>query len=109
VVDPMRMSAPLSWQTSPQGVANDNVARTVGEVIAAGSGLVATCEVCLHSERLNLHDLAARFGAEHGLAALRPKLQCSVCKSIDASLCETHPERHCARPQKAKIPVPEAV
>ena len=81
---------------------------TIGGLIEAGHGLTATCEVCLHSGRLNLKELAARLGADHscGEADLRPHLQCSVCKSVDSSLEEIRSERHgTARPvAAARIP-----
>jgi hypothetical protein len=81
---------------SPEPESRPAAPGTIGGLIEAGHGLTATCEVCLHSARLNLPDLAARLGAEHpcGEADLRPHLQCSVCKSVDSSLEETRPERH---------------
>jgi hypothetical protein len=74
-------------------------------LIDAGRGLTATCGVCLHSGRLDLRDLAGRLGRGHSCSAtaLRPLLQCSVCKSVDASLQVTRP-RHVTTRQKAGIP-----
>lgn len=79
--------------------------RTIGDLIAAGRGLTATCEVCLHSARLDLKDLALRYGADHSCeaSALRPKLQCSVCKSTEAVLQETAARRDRALPATLKI------
>jgi hypothetical protein len=76
-------------------------------MIAAGRELTAICEVCLHSARLDLSDLAARHGAGHSCKtpALRPLLQCSVCKSTEAVVREAAPSRYRLRwPADLKIP-----
>lgn len=74
---------------------------TLGDLLESGRGLVATCEVCLHSADLDLSDLAARHGRGHSCSqeALRPLLQCSVCKSVESVVREAGPddERHMAR------------
>lgn len=64
---------------------------TLGDLLDAGHGLVATCEVCLHSAALDLSDMAARYGREHSCSqeALGPRLQCSVCKSVESVVRET--------------------
>ena len=91
----MGVVVPLSRTPEPQR-ADRGPATTIGDLIEAGRGLTATCEVCLHSARLNLPELAARFGAAHFCteSALRPLLQCSVCKSTEAALQDTRPRRH---------------
>jgi hypothetical protein len=96
---------------SPEPKNGPAAAGTIGALIEAGHGLTATCEVCLHSGRLNLKDLAARLGAEHSCREtdLRPHLQCSVCKSVDSSLEETVPERHGAARPRAGIRIPHYV
>jgi hypothetical protein len=86
-------------------------AATIADLMEAGRGLIATCEVCLHSARLNLPVLAARLGPAHGCseAALRPHLQCSVCKSVDSSLEETRPSRHGTRRPASRSRIPRYV
>jgi hypothetical protein len=84
---------------------------TIGGLIEAGHGLTATCEVCLHSARIDLKGLAARVGADHSCSEtdLRPHLQCSVCKSVDSSLEEIVPERHGAARPRAETRIPDYV
>jgi hypothetical protein len=84
---------------------------TIGGLIEAGHGLTATCEVCLHSARIDLKGLAARAGADHSCSEtdLRPHLQCSVCKSVDSSLEEIVPERHGAARPRAETRIPDYV
>jgi hypothetical protein len=96
---------------SPEPQTSPVAQGTIGGLIEAGHGLIATCEVCLHSARIDLRDLAARLGAEHSCheTDLRPHLQCSVCKSVDSSLEETGPERHGTRRQKPGIRIPHYV
>jgi len=76
--------------------------RTLGDLIAGGVTVIATCEVCLHSARLDLEDLAARHGMFHpaGQMALRPLLQCSVCKSTESVLKEIEPAIEQVVPQR---------
>lgn len=83
---------------------------TIGSLIEACHGLTATCQVCLHSARLNLRELAARLGADHSCseADLRPHLQCSVCKSVDSSLEEIRGERH-GTPRMVRNRIPDYV
>jgi hypothetical protein len=83
---------------------------TLGAMIQSGRQLTATCEVCLHSARIDLGDLAARYGADHSCSgeALRPLLQCSVCRSTEAVIQETGPRHGEARPLSAK-PIPDFV
>lgn len=66
---------------------------TIGELFRAGEGLSATCAVCLHSGRLDLAGLMQLLGDDHACseAALRDKLQCSVCRSRDVVIRETGP------------------
>ena len=93
----MGVVVPLSRSPEPQAAQGGAVGpATIGDLIEAGRDLTATCEVCLHSARLNLPELAARFGAAHFCTepALRPLLQCSVCKSTEATLQDTRPRRH---------------
>lgn len=83
---------------------------TLGDLLDSGRGLVATCEVCLHSAVLDLPDLAARHGRGHSCSqeALRPRLQCSVCKSVEPVVREAGPddERRMARKAAAaSIPI----
>jgi hypothetical protein len=96
---------------SPEPQSGPALPGTIGGLIEAGRGLTATCEVCLHSARLNLPELAARLGAGHscGEAELRPHLQCSVCKSVDSSLEEIRPERHGAPRPVAATLIPDYV
>jgi hypothetical protein len=83
---------------------------TIGAMLMSGRQLTATCEVCLHSARVDLGDLAARYGSGHSCssAALRPLLQCSVCKSTEAVIQETGPRHGEARPRSIR-PIPHYV
>jgi hypothetical protein len=83
---------------------------TLGAMIQSGRQLTATCEVCLHSARIDLGNLAASYGADHSCSgeALRPLLQCSVCRSTEAVIQETGPRHGEARPLSAK-PIPDFV
>ena len=56
---------------------------TLGECIASGSGIRATCLACWHARELDLPALAARLGPDHGAlhANLVPKLRCAECGS----------------------------
>jgi hypothetical protein len=96
---------------SPEPQSGPAAPGTIGGLIEAGHGLTATCEVCLHSGRLDLRDLAARLGADHscGEADLRPLLQCSVCKSVDSSLEEIRSERHGTARPRAETRIPDYV
>jgi hypothetical protein len=66
---------------------------TIGELLRCGQGLSATCAVCLHSGRLDAAHLLQLFGDDHACseAALRDRLQCSVCGSRDVVVRETGP------------------
>jgi hypothetical protein len=105
----MNVIAPHRWQEfadlPSKQTTGENDAKTIGDLLTSGRGLTATCEVCLHSSRLDLSDLASRLGAFHSCSqtALRPKLQCSVCKSTEAVLQGSRPRRH---PVTRAVPAP---
>jgi hypothetical protein len=104
----MTVIAPHDWSASmgPERAAEIADLGTLGALLKSGHGLTATCEVCLHSSRLDLADLAARLGMFHSCSetALRPKLQCSVCKSTEAALQGIRPRRH---PVTRPVPAPK--
>lgn len=56
---------------------------TLGECIALGYGIRATCLACWHARELDLPALAARLGPDHGAlhADLVPRLRCAECGS----------------------------
>lgn len=56
---------------------------TLGECIANGYGIRATCVACRHHRELDLPTLAARLGPDHGAlhADLVPRLRCAGCGS----------------------------
>ena len=83
---------------------------TLGAMIQSGRQLTATCEVCLHSARVDLGDLAARYGFGHSCSseALRLLLQCSVCKSTEAVIEDSAPRHGESRPKTA-LPIPDFV
>ncbi|GLK71732.1 hypothetical protein GCM10017643_18470 [Ancylobacter dichloromethanicus] len=56
---------------------------TVGECIAQGYGIRATCLACWHNRTLDMAILATRLGVDHGALHrdLVPKLRCSACGS----------------------------
>jgi hypothetical protein len=84
---------------------------TLGALLDTGRGLTATCEVCLHSARIDLRDLALRFGRNHGCSteALRPVLQCSVCKMTESAVEMIVPPRHGETRLKARGRIPSYV
>jgi hypothetical protein len=83
---------------------------TLGAMLQSGRHMTATCEVCLHSARIDLGDLASRYGFGHSCSseALRPLLQCSVCKSTEAVIQDSAPRHGEARPKTAQ-PIPDFV
>ena len=104
----MNVIAPHRWRefaALPKQSTGEDGTRTIGDLLTSGRGLTATCEVCLHSSRIDLGDLASRLGASHSCSetSLRPKLQCSVCKSTEAVLQGSRPRRH---PITRAVPVP---
>jgi hypothetical protein len=66
---------------------------TIGDMVRSGQGMTATCEVCLHSGRLDLAKLSQLFGENHACSKedLCDRLQCSVCGSREAIVREVAP------------------
>lgn len=56
---------------------------TLGECIASGTGIRATCVACRNHRELDVPELAARLGPDHGALHqdLAPKLRCAKCGS----------------------------
>jgi hypothetical protein len=108
----MNFVPPAAWPKKDEKLANlfGNGPSTLGTMLRSGRQLTATCEVCLHSSRIDLGDLAARYGVDHLCSneTLRPLLQCSVCKSTEAVIQETGPRHGAARPVSTR-PIPDFV
>ena len=108
----MNYVLPAAWPKKDEKLDTlfGNGPATLGAMLQSGRQLTATCEVCLHSARIDLGDLASRYGAAHSCSseALRPLLQCSVCKSTEAVIQETAPRHGEARP-KINRPIPDFV
>jgi len=67
---------------------------TLGECIANGYGIRATCLACWHHRELDLPALAARLGPEHSTLHddLVPRLRCSKCGSKRIALTALPPD-----------------
>ncbi len=110
----MNFPPPAAWPRKDEKLAGlfggDIQPSTLGAMLLSGRQLTATCEVCLHSARIDLGDLAARYGAGHSCSseALRPILRCSVCQCTEATIQETAPRHGEARPMSRK-PIPDFV
>lgn len=67
---------------------------TLGECIASGYGIRATCVVCWHTRVLDLPALSAKLGPDHGAlhADLVPKLRCVECGSKRIALTALPPD-----------------
>ena len=103
---------PAAWPKKDEKLATlfGSGPATLGAMLQSGRHLTATCEVCLHSARIDLGDLVARYGFDHpcSSASLRPLLQCSVCESTEAVIQETGPRHGEARPKSTR-PIPDFV
>jgi len=77
----------------------------------SGQGLTATCAVCLNSGRIDLGVLMQHLGDDHACseAALRERLQCSVCGSSDMVVREAGPTGNADSLPGAEIAIPEKV
>lgn len=91
----MKIIPPEAWPRNAAASVGKNPRgpATIGELFRSGQGLSATCAVCLHSGRLDLARLLQLLGDDHACseAALRERLQCSVCGSRDVVVRETGP------------------
>ncbi len=101
----MNFVPPAAWPKKDEKLSalfgGEHLPSTLGAMLLSGRVLTATCEVCLHSARIDLGDLAVRYGAGHTCSseALRPILQCSVCKSTESVIQDTAPRHGEARPK----------
>lgn len=101
----MKVIRPDHWPQTPATLGRrPGGTATIADFLRFGRRLSAVCPVCLHSSELDLTDLAGRLGADHSCSApeLRAKLECTICKSVEAVLQEVRPAKaHPAERQAA--------